>query len=436
MIKMNNDIIIKDEKSTFFEEEYTFVVLPNGLRIYLYNKEGYNSTYVTYSTKYGSIDNEFIPLGYKTFVKMPEGIAHFLEHKIFECSDGIDATEKLMALGADVNAYTSYEETSFFFTTTSNVEKAVVALMGYIGERAYSVESVLKEQDIIEQERAMYADDPASVLKRNALKLLYRNHPIRIDIAGTQNSIKSITKEDLDLCHKTFYQPQNMRLTVVGKFSKDEILKAIIETSLKTNANKTAIKRREYYENEPLLEKRIVQHMDVKTPLVLIAVRIPSDKISYIEQEKRSLYLTYWLKTTFDANSQFYLKLKKSGLVTTPLQYTATISKTYQYLMISGITTNEKKFSDLIKKELLQIKQKEVDIAKFMRYQRKLTATIIRSFNSLEGITANIQEADEAEMSVFEYIKASSSLKIEELKDVQKFFDEEYLVESVVLPRK
>ena len=427
---------IKEEKSAKYEEEYKHIILPNGLNVYLYNKEGFNSTYVTYSVNYGSIDNEFVPYNMDEYVKMPEGIAHFLEHKTFECADGIDATEKLMDLGADANAYTSYEETVYLFSTTENVNEAVITLLDFVSEAAYTKESVKKEQDIIEQERAMYADNPSAVVKRNALKLIYKNNPISIDIAGTKSSIKEITKEKLDLCHKTFYQPSNMRLIIVGKFDYDSLLKAIVDNQDSRCNSKEDIKRRRYYENEEITKQSIIEQMDVNMPIVLLAIRIPQEELSYVDREKRELYLTYWLKNSFDHNSSFYQQIKKTGLVSSPLVYQATISETYQYMMVSGTTTDEKEFSQLVKKELLSIKNKSVDIDKYNRYVKKVKASVIRSFSSLEGINNNLQEADDAKMSLFEYIDKTIKLSIEELKATQAYFDEEYLVESIIIPKK
>lgn len=203
-------------------------VLPNGLTVYLLPKNDYHKTYGLFSTNYGSIDNEFIPYGEKEKVKVPDGIAHFLEHKLFEKEDG-DVFQLFGKQGASANAFTSFTKTSYLFSTTDQVEKNLTTLIDFVQAPYFTEETVNKEKGIIGQEIQMYEDDPNWRMFFGILNNLYPTHPLHIDIAGTVESIDKITAQDLYTCYRTFYQPSNMVLFVVGKMEPEKLMKLIRE---------------------------------------------------------------------------------------------------------------------------------------------------------------------------------------------------------------
>src|SRR5690606_13607321 len=197
------------------DEQLYYEKLDNGLDVYLLPKTGFYKTYATFTTKYGSIDNHFVPLGKEEYVKVPDGIAHFLEHKLFEKEDG-DVFQKFSRQGASANAFTSFTRTAYLFSSTSHVEKNLETLLDFVQEPYFTDQTVEKEKGIIAQEIRMYDDNPDWRLYFGMIKNLYEKHPVRIDIAGTVESISAITKDMLYTCYNTFYHPSNMVLFIVG----------------------------------------------------------------------------------------------------------------------------------------------------------------------------------------------------------------------------
>src|SRR5690606_10229237 len=190
-------------------------------------KKSYNKTYALFATKYGSIDNRFVPYVKEEYEIMPLGITHFLEHKLFETKEGIDAANILTNLGAQANAYTNYTTTAYLFSTTDKVFEALNVLLDFVQEPYFTDENVAREQGIIEQELKMYLDIPSEQLRLGLLKNMFKEHYINQDIGGTVESIKEITKEKLYTVYETFYHPSNMVLVVVGNFDVNECIKTI-----------------------------------------------------------------------------------------------------------------------------------------------------------------------------------------------------------------
>ena len=214
-------------KETLFHEK-----LENGLEVYLLPKVGFEKTYGLFSTNFGSIDTTFVPLGQKEMVKVEDGIAHFLEHKMFDMKDG-DAADKFAKLGASSNAFTSSSRTAYFFSTTTNENACVELLLDFVQSLDITDESVEKEKGIICQEIKMYDDDPDWRVYFGAIANLYHNHPVRIDIAGTCDTVNNTYKDMLELCYHTFYHPHNMMLFVVGNIQPEELVDVIKENQNK-----------------------------------------------------------------------------------------------------------------------------------------------------------------------------------------------------------
>lgn len=425
--------MLKTFTSTKFQESYFYLVLPNGLKVVLYPKKGYNSTYVIYSTNFGADDIEFKAIGKDRFCRMPAGVAHFLEHKMFETADGTDATEKLAALGADTNAFTSNTETAYLFSTTDNVIESLKVLLDFVGECNYTETSIEREKDIIEQERSMYADMPNNVAKYNALKLMYQENSVRNDIAGTKKSIKQITKYDLDTCYETFYHPSNMKLVIVGKFDYQEVAKMIEDYFKDDKRIPYNIERKNSIETNPIIENVKSVEMDVNIPIISLGIRINHRDIPYVEKELQSAYITYWLKESFDVNSDFYQNIKNKGLVIGPISYFVTFSDSYEYLMITASSKLPNQLCEILKKEILAIKDKELDINSIKRYEKSFIASIIRSFNSIEAISDLVNEALDANMSLYDYLERLLQFDYTDLSNARTVFDERYLVVSKVL---
>ena len=214
---------INEIKSDILNEKYYKINHPSGLTVYVLPKENYSSAYAVFGTKYGSIDTRFKRSDSDKWTEVPEGIAHFLEHKLFESED-LDAFERYAKTGASANAYTSFDKTCYLFQCSSNFKENLKILLDFVQNPYFTPQTVQKEQGIIGQEITMYYDVPGWMSTFNLLRCLYKNHPVRIDIAGTVDSIAQITDKLLYDCYNTFYNLHNMALVVVGNVTKDDVL--------------------------------------------------------------------------------------------------------------------------------------------------------------------------------------------------------------------
>src|SRR3954467_6569651 len=239
------------EKISFdqLQEELYHEKLANGLNVYILPKSGFNKSFATFTTNYGSIDNHFVPLGSEEYIKVPDGIAHFLEHKLFEKEDG-DVFQQFSRQGASANAFTSFTRTAYLFSSTSDVEKNLETLVDFVQSPYFSEKTVEKEKGIIGQEITMYDDNPDWRLYFGLIQNLYQNHPVKIDIAGTIESISHISKDLLYECYNTFYHPSNMLLFVVGPVDVQKIMEQIKENQKKKNFDPISDIKRQF-EEEP-----------------------------------------------------------------------------------------------------------------------------------------------------------------------------------------
>ena len=200
----------------------------SGLKIFVMPKANYKSTYAVFGTKYGSIDTCFKRSDQKEYTRVPEGIAHFLEHKLFE-SEELDAFTRYAETGASANAFTSFDKTCYLFQCSDRFADSLKILLDFVTHPYFTKETVEKEQGIIGQEITMYYDVPGWMSTFNLLRCLYKNHPVRIDIAGTVESISQITDKLLYDCYHTFYNLNNMALAVVGNVTPEEVIKVCDE---------------------------------------------------------------------------------------------------------------------------------------------------------------------------------------------------------------
>ena len=199
----------------------------SGLRVYVFPKKGFSKYYAIYGTEYGSLNRTFKPQNEDNMITVPDGIAHYLEHKMFEDENGVDAFERFAETGASANAYTSFDLTAYLFSCTDRFYENLDILLDFVNHPHFTKENVAKEQGIIGQEIKMYDDDPEWRAFFNTLPALFKNNPVKIDIAGTVESISHITPEILYQCYNTFYNPANMRLILVGDVDIDEAMKYV-----------------------------------------------------------------------------------------------------------------------------------------------------------------------------------------------------------------
>lgn len=418
------------------KESYYFEQLPNGLKVYLWPKNDFNITYGVFATRYGSIDRKFVPLNSEEFVEVPDGIAHFLEHKLFDMEDA-DANDLFSALGAEANAYTSYDRTAYLFSATSKVDECLTLLLDFVQQSHFTEESINQEQGIIEQELLMYLDKPSSALYSGLLETMYEKNHVRIDIGGTVDSIKKINKDLLDLCYQTFYHPANMVLVVVGKFDPEKIIELV-----RTNqAKKTFIPykkiRREYLcENNVVFKTEGERKMDVIVPRTAVGLKIGYEDLNGHELLKRNYALSILIEMFFDPSSDHYQYLLEKEIINNTYDFNIFYEETYAYVEFSTESLKYEQFNEFIKQKLMELKDVEVSPEVFEKYKRINIADAIRRFNSPEYIGNLFIDMDFKCVDLFDVITDLQSLTLDDVKAIQKLFVPESLCTFVIKPKK
>ena len=418
------------------QEELYHEKLENGLEVYILPKKGFNKTFATFTTKYGSIDNHFVPLGSEEYIKVPDGIAHFLEHKLFEKEDG-DVFQQFSKQGASANAFTSFTRTAYLFSSTSNVELNLDTLMDFVQEPYFSEKTVEKEKGIIGQEITMYDDNPDWRLYYGVIQNLYENHPVRIDIAGTVESISHINKDLLYECYGTFYHPSNMLLFVVGPVNVEQTMKQI-----KDNQNKkqfepvTEIKRQ--FPNEPVAaaEKKQVLQMNVQTSKCLVGIKANQVDQSGSDMLRNELSLNIVLDILFGKSSDHYQKLYSEGLIDDSFSYDYSQEKGFGFAMIGGDTSNPDKLAETLKSMLLTAKQgDDFTNESLERAKRKKIGGFLRAVNSPEYIANQFTRYAFNEMNLFDIVPTLESITMEEIKTAAaEFISEDRFTVCQVVP--
>ncbi|MDR0691193.1 MAG: insulinase family protein [Streptococcaceae bacterium] len=362
--------------------------LPNGLRVLLWPKKDFYKTYALFTTNFGSIDNEFIPVGENEKVHFPDGIAHFLEHKLFEKEDG-DVFQKFEKLGSFSNANTGFTRTSYLFSTTSKVEKNLEMLMDFVQEPYFTEELIDKEQGIIAQEMQMYQDEPDWRLFLGLLENLYPNNVLSCDIVGTRKSISKITAEMLYQNFYRFYHPSNMTLVVGGRFDADEIMRVIKENQAKKKFSEISLAQKtfSFKNDEPIIEIRSIK-MNIVYPKFILGLKgrdeIPKNGAELL-QYRFSLKL--YLQMLFGPTSQNFLQLYTKGLVDDSFSYAFTLDRGFHLIEINGDADDPQKVTDFLQEKLKNYQQQnDFNEETFELLKRKMISKFIQSLNSIETV--------------------------------------------------
>lgn len=354
-------------------------VLDNGLTVYLLKKTGYEKTYATFTTKYGSIDRRF---KLDDWVDVPDGIAHFLEHKMFEKEDG-DVFQQFGRLGASANAFTSFTRTAYLFGATSNVSENLKTLIDFVQAPYFTEASVEKEKGIIGQEIQMYQDNPGWRLYFGLIEAMYAEHPVKIDIAGTIDSISAITADDLYRCHQAFYHPSNMVLFVVGNIDPDAILAEITANQAAKTFPEPLLTAREAIEEPETvhLAERIIE-MDVSVPKVMIGYK--DTPLAGKDGMKQELIVELLMHALFDTTAPLYAELYAEGLIDDAFSFDYTSEETFAFAVLSMETPHVESFVDRITSALerpLELGAETLD-----RKKRMMKGQFLKALNSPEFI--------------------------------------------------
>ena len=404
--------------------------LDNGMTVIIIPKHNLDKKYIIWGTNFGSIDNRFIMPKTKEEVFIPDGVAHFLEHKLFEQPNGTNSLDTLMALGLDANAYTTNDHTAYLFECTNNFYEGLDELMDYVQHPYFTDENVEKEKGIIGQEIKMYDDEPSWRLYMNAMDCMYKENPIKIDIAGSVESISKITPDVLYKCYNTFYNPSNMIMVVCGNFKPEELLKEI-KKRLVPKEEQGEIKRI-YPAKEKTINKSYKEiNMQVSTPIFVIGYKDADGMTDDIV--KKHIAIEILLNMIIGKSSETYKNLYESGDLLSKPDTDYEFSKEYAHILISGKSENPEKIKERIEKTVEDYIKNGLDEEQFNRSRKKIYGDYVVEYNNV-GDIARMFLADKMKgINSFDYIEKFNEVTKEYTEDTLKnVFNSENMIMSVV----
>lgn len=403
---------IKEVVSERLSEKYYEIDHKSGLKIYVYPKENASSSYVIFGTRYGSIDTQF-KLGTDTeFTCVPEGIAHFLEHKLFE-SEELDAFERYAKTGASANAYTSFDRTCYLFSCSGNLKENLEILMDFVTHPYFTEATVQKEQGIIGQEIKMTEDDPDWSVLFSLLRAMYKQHPVQIEIAGTVESISQITAELLYRCYNVFYNLGNMAICAVGNVDTDTVLE--VADRVLEYREPVKIERRFFPEPKEVNREYTETTAPVGTPLFAMGIK---ENIPTPERTEREIIISQIiLDVLCSKTSVLYNELLKEGLINTAFNYEYFCGYGYAMLLFSGESDNAAEVSKRIKEALKELQKNGIKQEDFERVRRMLYGNTVKSLNSPEEIANDMIASVFSGESIFDAPEILSSLTLAEVND-------------------
>jgi predicted Zn-dependent peptidase len=408
--------------------------LKNGLDVYICEKKGFIKKIGLFGTKYGSIINEFVPINKEEKIKVPDGIAHFLEHKLFE-QEGANALDLFSKIGVSSNAYTSFDQTVYFFETIDKFDEALSLLVKLSKTPYFTDDNVEKEQGIIGQEISMYDDDPNFLVYFNMLRAMYKDHPIKIDIAGTIDSISKITKDMLYTCYETFYNPSNMFFIVVGDVDIEDTVNKI-EENIKIYEKDYGEKLNEEVkifipeEKNSINQREIEKKMDIYMPQMCIGYKLK--KLSDNNIIKANIISEFVSEMYFSKMSNFFKEHYDKGLISEPLSVDFEGSNTFAHIIISGSSLHIDKLKTIVLNYVEKIKNSEIDEKLFNKIKKKKIGESIILSESLNSSYRRIIESILNKSNLYEDIEFLNDIKTEDIKEFLKNFDDKLRVVSII----
>lgn len=430
---MANGFVLKENDS--IGEKYYYKIHPTGLPIYVIPKK-FTTYYAIFATKYGSVDRIFKTKDEKDFITVPDGIAHYLEHKMFENEDGEDTFLRYARYGGNANAFTSFDKTAYLFSCTENFDENLEILLDFVSKPYFTPETVQKEQGIIGQEIKMYDDNPGWRVYFNLLGALYKDHPVKVDIAGTVESIAQITAETLYRCYNTFYNLNNMVLCVCGDVTPEQV-EAVADKVLGTSPAPDPKIERTYPTEELKINKPVVkQKMDVAKPLYYIGIKMkPSDEgtsplHTLIEHDVLQRLL-------FGPDSDFYAENYESGLINPQFNTEYEEARDYAHLVISGTHDDPMKVFEKIKEEIDKRKKEFFSKEDFEREKKTAYASSLFMFDHSSDIANIFMNSYMNGTDIYEGFDYFAELTYEDIK--KRFidtYDTSLMAISIIEPKQ
>jgi len=405
----------------------------SGLKCFVIPKKGYSKKFATFATHYGSINNEFIVPGENDATRVPDGIAHFLEHKLFEQKDG-SVMDKFSQLGSNPNAYTSFAQTAYLFSCTDKFEDNLDLLLNFVQNPYITEESVEKEKDIIAQEIRMYDDNPNWRVFFNLLEAFYEKNPVKIDIAGSVESIGKIDKDILYKCYNTFYHPSNMIIVVVGDVDADKVFQQI-EKNITTSSSKSEIKRVFPDESDEINKSYVEQKLAVSMPLFQMGYKDSGFSSKGTECIMRETAMKILLEMIMGKSSKLYNELYSEGLINRTFEFDYSIEENYAYSVFGGESKDPLKVKQRLLEEIKSLQQNGLEIKTYERIRRSHKGKIVKQLNSVERIAHNFVSMYFKDINLFDYTQAYDKISFEYVNKVfGEHFVDDKLAMSVIKP--
>lgn len=431
---MQGEVLEKINYSAVGETVYQ-TVLANGLRVFLLPKNDFNETYGIISTNFGSVDTGIVSRETKRVTQYPAGIAHFLEHKLFEGLQGKDLLLEFTKLGAESNAFTSFTRTSYLFSATDNISENLQLLQELVHQADFTKESILREQDIIGQEIEMYQDNPDYRLFFGALANLYPQTPLAEDIAGTKESISEITVENLKENFKNFYHPSNMTLFVIGNFDLEQIAAEIAEQQEKLVFARSS----EPIEKIPVSLHPVVStdtyRMEVASPKLAVGIR-GTDFVDKSELYRYKITLKLLFAMMFGWTSKRFQSLYESGKMDNSLTLEVEVEKDFHFVMLTMDTQEPVGLSHQFRSAIKNFdKDPDVTEEHLDTIKSEMFGDFLHGLNSLEYI-ATQYEPHLAGENLFDLPKILQDISLNDvIKLGHRFIDQCDMTDFTIFPK-
>ena len=422
------------EKRTYpsLGEQVYWDKLPNGLTVAVIPRPGFSKKLAYFVTDYGAIHTEFTLDGvsYKT----PAGVAHFLEHKMFDLP-GRDVSAEFALLGASPNAFTSYDMTAYYFSTTENFEKSLELLLEFVSTPYFTEESVAKEQGIIGQEIGMYEDSPDSRGFETLMGAMYENHPVRIPILGTRDSIARITPEILHACHKAFYRPGNMLLCVIGDVDPETVTE-IAKNTLPATDTAVVTRVDTWEEAMTAPEKLVSDSMEVAMPMFQLGFKSRCPEKGEAAA-LREIVGELAAEALFGESSHLYLKLYEEGIIDTSFAGGYETVEGMALLLASGDSDYADQVKTAIFAETERILAEGIDEKDFLRMKRSALGRRIRDLDGFSGTIFRVCAYYFTNYDYFDFPELYRKVTVQDLLDfLKETVREEGCSMSIIYPKE
>ena len=423
------------------EKQYSYLQNPlykgrlsNGLTVYLLPKPDYHETYGILAVSFGALDRIFKNSGKGEFVTYPAGIAHFLEHKLFELEDGLDALQEFSKLGANANAYTSFYQTSYLFSTAEEVLPALNLLNRLVGQASFTEDSVEKEKEIIAQEIEMYQDNPDSRLYNEILASLYPESPLESDIAGSVASIQDITVQSLQENFRAFYQPSNMNLFLVGHFDLEAVWSQM-QDSQEAQEKQSFVVERQKIPHHPVVSNRTIQ-MEVASPKLALGIR-GNNQLTTGSLRRFRLSLSLFFSMLFGWTSKRHQDLYEEGKIDSSFSFHLEVRPEYHFFVMTMDTKEPIALSSSLRKSIkhfgtdLDLSEHHLEIVK-----KKTYGDFIRSLNSLDFTASHFVQHLSDEDTIFDLPDLLKTIDLAEVMEVgREFLSNCDMTDFIIFPK-